>query len=70
MKHWEPAIVEVILLGGEQGVCECCEHVGDVLENDSRRMDCDRKWILCVHCSAEHNEHWDDMWQEYYSGCL
>jgi len=26
--------------------------------------------ILCAECQAENDEHWAEMWAEYYRGCL
>ena len=32
--------------------------------------DPNRNPVLCESCADEYNEHWDDMWNEYYSGRL
>ncbi len=26
--------------------------------------------VLCDGCAKEYNDYWDEMWGEYYSGCL
>lgn len=26
--------------------------------------------VLCSSCQKESDEHWQDMWDEYYKGCL
>lgn len=33
-------------------------------------QDPNRSVGLCRHCAVEYHQHWDDMWQEYYSGRL
>jgi hypothetical protein len=30
-----------------------------------------RNWVaLCAPCSVENDEYWNDMWSQYYQGCL
>jgi hypothetical protein len=26
--------------------------------------------VLCEDCAKAYNDYWDEMWNEYYSGCL
>jgi hypothetical protein len=31
----------------------------------------ERNWVtLCPECRADNNQHWDDMWADYYAGCM
>lgn len=34
------------------------------LENPNRKL------FLCENCAAEYNDYYDEMWQDYYGGCL
>jgi hypothetical protein len=31
----------------------------------------DDNWVtLCEYCRKENDEYWEEMWREYYSGCM
>lgn len=61
--------------------CVRCESTEGVKLEDSRTMyhfdgkigsedDPNRPIPLCRECAAEHHEHWDSMWADYYSDKL
>jgi len=64
--------------------CEHCGAVRGVELESSRTMyhwenyhgredtpaDPNRRVRLCRDCAAEHHQHWDSMWDDYYSGLL
>lgn len=58
--------------------CERCEETKGVKIEDSRTAyhwdgkgdDPNRPLLLCRSCANEHHAHWDERWDEYYSGCM
>lgn len=58
------------------GTCEYCGESRHVKPESSRTMyhwdgegeNPNRDRILCEGCAVDHHEHWDEMWDSYYSG--
>ena len=69
LKDWEVEIMEATLLGhGDHGYCDFCAERSILIYCESRRMDSDKSYNLCPHCTAEYHERWDEQWEEYYRG--
>jgi hypothetical protein len=71
-RWWHDEVFETIFTdnGAKTGKCDCCDHVGPLVECDSRRMDSDNTLNLCTYCAIRHHEYWDEMWDEYNRGRL
>lgn len=56
------------------GVCEGCKQTTKVRVGPVRTAYDDDTQntapVLCSDCMDEYNQHWDAMWEEYYSGLL
>jgi hypothetical protein len=58
--------------------CEFCDWPFGVEAEDSRTLyewdgegeDPNRSVKLCRVCAATHHAHWDDMWNEYWTGLI
>jgi hypothetical protein len=54
--------------------CANCRSFFGLKKECSRTMYCDESLnaplLLCRRCAILHHEYWDDMWNEYHSGCL
>ncbi len=38
---------------------------------NTRYVDEERNWvILCDECMKANRAHWDEMWSDYYAGCM
>lgn len=61
----------------ETGI-QCHGHFGPCESKNATRQrqntaynDDERNWVtLCPECAKANDEHWAEMWREYYSGCL
>lgn len=66
----EKKAIEGLICEGMYGPCER----RDVSEVICRTQYCEAAMninpILCPDCAKEYNEYWDEMWADYYSGCL
>ena len=55
-------------------ICQRCEKTGnDVMRRpqNTAYVDEESNWaVLCAECQEEADEYWNDMWAEYYSGCM
>jgi hypothetical protein len=55
-------------------ICPCCElEVERVTRSRQRTQyvyDEHNFFTGCDDCHDANNEHWDDMWSEYYQGCM
>lgn len=58
----------------EKQACERCLKVGDDVtrrrQNTQYVNDESNFCILCHDCQQEADEHWSDMWADYYSGIM
>lgn len=56
------------------GVCEHCKEEKEVRVGPVRTAYADDKQnvapVLCAECMEAYNQHWDEMWEEYYGGLL
>lgn len=57
---------------GKVGECECCGDPGGVrYRQNTMYNDDERNFVtLCPECRIENDEHWEEMWKEYYRGLL
>jgi hypothetical protein len=50
------------------GFSHPCENEGKRRRQNTAYADDERNWVvLCDECFAENEEHWHEMWAEYYS---
>jgi len=56
----------------EQIVCEMCElRVGQWRRQNTQYYDDRSNWVfLCNDCNMLNEEHWAEMWRDYYAECL
>lgn len=52
-------------------ICSNCG-ANNASENRQRTayVNSDNMDVLCPNCQKEADEYWDDMWSDFYSGCL
>ena len=52
--------------------CQCCGCLGAETHRQNTRYVNDEQNIvtLCPCCREENDQHWAEMWSDYYSGCL
>ena len=54
--------------------CQFCEKVDiDVIRYHQRTAYADEKmnWVnACSECKKVNDKYWNDMWNQYYSGCM
>ncbi len=53
--------------------CQRCMKEKNVITYHQRTMyeKEEDNWVtLCESCKEENDEYWDEMWKEYYRGCL
>jgi hypothetical protein len=48
--------------------CKACPELGRACQD--AKPDPNAPLALCRDCAAEHHEHWDGMWSDYYSGLI
>lgn len=53
-------------------LCTRCGHTGAVrYHQNTRYVEEESNWVtLCPDCRKENDEYWNDMWADYYRGCL
>lgn len=39
-------------------------------QNTRYENDCDNYVVLCEECKADNDTYWEQMWKDYYRGCL
>jgi hypothetical protein len=60
------------ILGNEKE-CDKCGRTNNVITYRQRTHYINEKdnWVtLCEDCKEANDEYWDQMWDEYYKGCL
>ncbi len=61
-------------MGRNKLKCERCRVVNDTVVRYRQRTmyhdDESNYATLCGECSEENDEYWDDMWADYYRGCM
>jgi hypothetical protein len=54
-------------------VCNFCGTTSEVINYHQRTFyvnDSDNWVNACPDCKMMNDDYWDDMWNEYYSGCM
>ena len=53
-------------------ICERCElRIGQWRRQNTQYYDDRENWVfLCDGCHVFNEEHWAEMWRDYYAGCL
>lgn len=56
----------------EETLCDRCERPGaERYHQNTRYVEEERNWVtLCSECRKENDEHWNQMWSDYYSDVL
>lgn len=59
-------------LAKKRTVCQWCSKPGaERYHQRTQYVEEERNYVtLCKKCRADNDEHWADMWSDYYSGCL
>lgn len=67
------ASIERKILGCPEGNLKC-QMCGEMKASHNRQRtayhDSDNMADLCPGCQKEADDHWDEMWDEYYHGCM
>lgn len=58
------------LRGVEYESSRTAYHVDNIEGRENTPADPNRQRRYCRDCAAEHHQHWDSMWDDYYSGLL
>jgi len=73
-KDLHEEIVEVELLQLNVGICpgaiRSCGQERPLIKVGPRRRDYDDSCTVCTLCAQEYTEHWDEMWDMYWSDRL
>ena len=52
--------------------CQWCKADGAVrYRQDTKYVEEHRNWVtLCPECKKENDEHWKEMWSDFYDNCM